>query len=373
MSRPKLTFKEKFAFRFIFNERRVYHRWYGRWFVFGLDYGRMKRVIPRIDNWFGWCKEWDMEGTAVEKAADEALEEGNPFTAMIRFHQAVACYHIGQHIFFIDPDQKQETQEKARRCYQKAIALYPEKKRPQRISIPYGNGRLPGYLHRAERENAPLIIYVNGMDNIKEAENHFFGKVLTENGFNFFAFDGPGQAEAWKDMKFDLDYHRSVSAVIDWFFENNHQYGVNLEKIATLGFSLGGHLAPLSAAHDNRICCTVGNSGFAQIGGVKGARKLNPIWQRGIQFMTGFDDFEEAVRRFDLDITKAPGLECPLLFFHAGKDEVMPTPKKQADTFINWAKGEKELKYYPDAEHCTVDRLDEVFPTIVDWLKKQLF
>jgi hypothetical protein len=50
----------------------------------------------------------------------------------------------------------------------------------------------------------------------------------------------------------------------------------------------------------------------------------------------------------------------------------MPSPKKQADTFMNWAKGEKELKYYPEAEHCTVDRLDEVFPYIVDWLKKQL-
>jgi hypothetical protein len=33
----KLTLKERFAFRFIFNERRVYQRWYGRFLVFGID------------------------------------------------------------------------------------------------------------------------------------------------------------------------------------------------------------------------------------------------------------------------------------------------------------------------------------------------
>jgi dienelactone hydrolase len=69
---------------------------------------------------------------------------------------------------------------------------------------------------------------------------------------------------------------------------NNEKYMMNLDKIATLGFSLGGHLAPLAAAHDKRICRTVGNSGFAQIGGLSGARKLNPIWQRGVNFMTGY-------------------------------------------------------------------------------------
>jgi alpha-beta hydrolase superfamily lysophospholipase len=73
-----------------------------------------------------------------------------------------------------------------------------------------------------------------------------------------------------------------------------------------------------------------------------------------------------------MDITRAPRLDRPLLFFHAGRDEVMPTPKKHADTFMEWAIGEKELVYYPDAEHCTVDYLDEVFPYIIDWLRQHL-
>lgn len=369
----KLTLKEKFAFYFIFNEKRVYERWYGRWFVFGLDYGRLKRVIPRIRNWFHWCDEWTKEGRLVEKLADEALKKENIFSARTLYHQAVACYHIGQHIFFIDPEQKEKTQEKARKCYKKALELYDESIRPQKLNIPYKEIKIPCYLHLTKNKNAPLVIYINGMDNIKEAENHFFGQLFIKNGINYLTFDGPGQGELCKEMKFDLDYYKSVQNIIDWLFEHNDYYNINLNKIATVGFSLGGHLAPLIASYDERICCTVGNSGFAKIGGVTGAKKLNPIWQRGINYMTGFDDFNEAVKHFDLDITKAPNLQCPLLFFHSGKDEVMPHPKKQADTFISWAQGEKELRYYADAEHCTVNYLDESFPYIIDWLKKHLF
>jgi hypothetical protein len=39
---------------------------------------------------------------------------------------------------------------------------------------------------------------------------------------------------------------------------------------------------------------------------------------------------------------------------------------------MEWASGEKELVYYADAEHCTVDYLDEVFPYIIDWLRWHL-
>ncbi len=367
----KLTLTEKFAFRFIFSERRVYQRWYGRFLVFGIDYGRLRRVVARVDNWLDWCREWRKEGAELEGRANSALDQGHMASAIAWFHEAVACYHIGQHIFFIDPEQKESTQQMARACYERAISLYPPGDRPERMEIPFEGTVLPGYLHRAPAPARPLVIYVNGMDNIKEAENHFFGRRMVEAGLNFFAFDGPGQGEMWSSMKFAPDYHRAVSAIIDWF-ERKGDAALDLERIATVGFSLGGHLAPLAAAHDRRIRCTVGNSGFARIGGAEGARKLNPIWQRGVSYLTGCDAFEEAARRFDLDITRAPRLDRPLLFFHAGRDEVMPTPKLQADLFMEWACGEKELQYYPDAEHCTVDYLDEVFPYIVDWLRSHL-
>lgn len=148
----KLTLKERFAFRFIFNERRVYQRWYGRFLVFGIDYGRLRRVITRVDNWLNWCREWRREGAELEQKAHSALEKGYSASAVALFHEAVACYHIGQHIFFIDPDQKQQTQERARRCYKKALKLYPEEQRPKRIEIPYNGAKIPGYIHLTNKK-----------------------------------------------------------------------------------------------------------------------------------------------------------------------------------------------------------------------------
>jgi len=39
---------------------------------------------------------------------------------------------------------------------------------------------------------------------------------------------------------------------------------------------------------------------------------------------------------------------------------------------MEWAVGDKELKYYPDGEHCCVHYLDEVYPYTFDWLAKHL-
>lgn len=366
-----LSFKEKLAFKFILNEK-IYQRWYGRFLSFGIDYGRLKRVVARIPNWMQWCNEWTKEGDEVYKKAEQALKDGYEYKAKELFHEAAACYHVGQHIFFIDSKQKEGSQEKARMSYKRAISLYDEKEKPIRIEVPFNGAKIPGYLRLSDTPNKPLVIFVNGMDNIKEAEGHAQGTMYKQCGFNFFTFDGPGQGELWKDLKFDAkEYHKAVSSIIDWF-EKQQRYEIDLKRIALVGFSLGGYLAPVSAAHDRRVKCVVGNSGLTYIRGLNGLKKLNPIWQRGVTYMTGCETLEEAVTKFDWDIEDSPNLQVPLLFYHAGKDEVMPSPKIHADKMMKWARGDKTLKFYEDGEHCTQNYLDEVFPEIIDWLRIKL-
>lgn len=368
----KLSLKERFAFRFIFNEHNVYHRWYGRFLSFGVDYGRLRRVVARVPNWLQWCQAWTHEGDHVYAQAEQALKEGNACKARVLFHEAVACYHIGQHIFFIDSRQKELSQEKARSSYQMAISLYRMEERPIAIEIPFNGVTIRGYLRASPAPNQPLIIFINGMDNIKEAEGHSFGSLFWQHGFNFFTFDGPGQGELWRTMKFEAKtYHTAVSAIIDWF-ERQHTYAIDSERIALVGFSLGGYLAPVAAAYDSRVKCVAGNSGLVFIGGLKGLKQLNPIWQRGVTYMTGCETLEESVGSFNFDIEDSPRLRAPLLFYHAGKDEVMPSPHMHAEKIMRWACGEKTLRFYEDGEHCTMNYLDEVFPEIIDWFKHQL-
>jgi alpha-beta hydrolase superfamily lysophospholipase len=367
----KLSLKEKIAFRYIFSEERVYKRWYGRFFLFEMDFVRLNRVVSGIKSWLEWCEKWEKEGESVEKLADRELDSGNINTAKRLFHQATACYHIGQHFYFIDKNQKERVVQKARSAYRKAISLYHEYDRPIRIEIPYKGTVIPGYLFRAKERNKPLIIQTNGMDNIKEAENHFFAKHITPHGYNFFAFDGPGQGEMWSNAKFDVaEYPKVVSIVIDWF-EKNYNDSINVNQLSLLGFSLGGFLAPYCAAFDKRVKCVIANSGWANIGGLDGIKRLK-LHKKGVLYLTGCDNLEQAFKKFDLNITNAPSLECSLLYFHAGRDEIIKNPKEQADIVMKWAQGEKELRYYENAEHCTVDYLDEILPYMIDWLNKHL-
>jgi len=367
----KVSVKEKVIYRFILSEKRVYRHWYTRFLICGVDLARIRRVVSRIKNFYMWCSEWSKEGESLLKLAEDALSNGNTYTARCLFHEAAGCFHIGQHIYFIDLELKEKAQEKARESYRRAIELYDEDKRPIRIEIPFRGTVIPGYLRLTEQPNRPLIIQINGLDNIKEIESHYLGGLLVEEGFNLFTFDGPGQGEMWKNMKMIPDYEKAVSAIIDWL-EKNNKYDIDLKRIGASGFSFGGYLAPRAAAFDKRISCAVGNGGVGFIK-LDMTKRVNPIWVKDLLYVTGFKSIEEAKDNWgDIDIRKAPPLERPLLIIHGGKDVVVPNPKEQVDYIMDWAVGEKELKWYPDGEHCCANYFDEVLPYSLDWFRKHL-
>jgi len=332
---------------------------------------RIRRVVARVSNWFEWCSEWSKEGEALERLAKEALSKGNSYTARCLLHQAAGCFHIGQHFFYIDYEQKNRSQEKVRICYRQALELCGDQKKPARIEIHFRGTLIPGYLRKAEQRNRPLIILVNGMDNLKEVENHFWGEMLANAGFNVYTFDGPGQGEMWKDMKFISDYESVVSAIIDWFMTNDHDC-IDLTKIGVVGFSLGGYLAPRAAAFDKRIGCAVGNGGPAHVRWLANERRVNPILLKGLPYLTGAKTYKESLEHLNIDIMATPRLDRPLLVFHSGKDRLIPHGKEHADCFMEWAAGERELRFYPDGEHICANHLDEVLPYAIDWLLRHL-
>jgi dienelactone hydrolase len=369
----KLSVRETVIYRFILSEKLVYKHWYTRFITgCGVDLARIRRVISRIKNFYVWCSEWSKEGENLLGLAENALSNGNTYMARSLFHEAAACFHIGQHIYFIDLEQKEKAQENARRSYKRAIELYDKEKRPIRLEIPFRRTVIPCYLRLAAQPSRPLIIYINGLDNIKEVENHNMGTLMVEAGFNFFSFDGPGQGEMRQNMKMIPDYEKAVSAIIDWL-EQNDKYNINLSKIGATGWSFGGYLAPRAAAFDKRISCAIGNGGVGYIT-TEMAKKVSPIWARDLLYVTGFKNIAEAKAVWsEIDIKKAPPLDCPLLIIHGGKDIVVPSPKEQVDYIMNWAIGEKELRWYPDGEHCCANYFDEVIPYSIDWLRKHLF
>lgn len=366
----KLDIKERVFYRFICNEKRVYHHWYSRFLLAQVDIDRIFKVVKRVKNWFHWLEEWSREGEKVTFLAEKALSEGNIITARNMFHEAAGCYHVGQHFFYLNEEMKDKAMSEIWKLYGKAISLYDQKYRPIRIEIPYEDTVIPGYIRLQKEKCKPLIIFINGMDNLKEIEQHYWSELFTRAGFNTLVFDGPGQGEMRYSMKMLPDYEKSVIAIIDWL-EDQKYAPVNMKMIGTVGFSMGGYFSPLVAAHDSRIKCAVGNGGPAKLSLIPTGIKANPILKRCFPHATGKGSYKDALKYLNYDISKAPHIKCPLLIFHSGNDKIIPNGKVHADIFMDWAKGEKELKYYPDGQHVCANYLDEVIPYTIDWLLKQ--
>jgi alpha-beta hydrolase superfamily lysophospholipase len=367
----KLSMKEKIFYGLICSERRVYEHWYTRFLLAGVNLERIRRVVRRTRSWYHWCAEWRREGDNLERLGHEALENGHTTTARDLLHEAAGCYHVGQHFFYIDPGQKAAALKKIWEIYPRAIVFEDEPVRPIRIDVPFHQTVIPGYLKIQPIPERPLIICINGMDNLKEIEQHSISSMFYEAGFNTLTFDGPGQGEMWSSMKMIPDYETAVTALIDWL-EANDRFGIDLTRIGALGFSMGGYLAPAAAAYDSRISCAAGNGGPARLSDMPPQSRTNPLFLSMFPHATGKKTYEESLRYLAFDITKAPPLERPLLIFHSGKDRLIPDGKKHGDTFMKWARGDKELRFYEDGEHVCANYLDEVLPYTVDWFKHRL-
>jgi alpha-beta hydrolase superfamily lysophospholipase len=365
----KISFKERIFFSLVCNEQRVYHHWYSRFLLAQVDIDRIRRVIKRIRNWFHWLEEWSNEGAYLNAKAETAFSEGNILTARNLLHEAAGCYHIGQHFFYFDEEKKNQAMQEIWRLYKRAISLYKSTEQPKRVEIRFRNTVIPGYLKLQKEKNKPLIILINGMDNIKEIEQHYWANLFVEAGFNTFVFDGPGQGEMHNSMNMIPDYEKSVIQIINWFETNSHEE-IEMNQIATVGFSMGGYFSPLVAAHDNRVKCAVSNGGPATLSLIPTGMRANPFLKACFPYATGRKTYKEALEYLDYDIRKAPPLECPLLLFHSGKDRILPDGKRHAEIFMDWAQGEKEFVYYPDGEHVCANYLDEVTPKTIDWLLK---
>jgi alpha-beta hydrolase superfamily lysophospholipase len=367
----KLSLKERIFYGLVCSERRVYEHWYTRFLLAGVDLERIRRVVRRTKSWYQWCAEWYREGQEVAQLGVEAREAGAFETARGLLHEAVACYHVGQHFFYIDPAQKEAALKEIWRLYPQAIALCDDPSRPVRVDIPFRNATIPGYLRIQPNPGRPLILCINGMDNLKETEQHSVSEMLYRAGFNTVVFDGPGQGEMLSAMRMIPDYEEATTAVLDWL-EAHDDYGFDLSRIGALGFSMGGYFAPAAAAYDRRIACAVGNGGPARLRDLPRRTKANPLLLSMLPHATGTGCYEEAIAALDFDITRAPSMDRPLLIFHTGGDKIIPDGRRHGETFMAWASGDKELRFYEDGEHVCADRLDEVLPYTVDWFKQHL-
>ncbi|MER7771695.1 alpha/beta fold hydrolase [Kitasatospora sp. NPDC096140] len=235
----------------------------------GADFGEVAATSARITpgDYDSWHDEWLATADRVAGEARRALEAGHPVSARDGFLRASNYYRSAE--FFLhgrpcDP-RHDHAYDRSVECFRAAAALFSPRIEP--VEIPYEGTTLPGYLYRADTSGAPrpTLILHNGFDGTAE-EMHFFGAMAgVERGYTVLAFDGPGQPGPLhhQGLVFRPDWENVVGPVLDFALTLPEVDG---ERVALLGNSMGGLLAPRAAAFEHRLAAVVALDGVYDLG-----------------------------------------------------------------------------------------------------------
>ncbi|MCC6704293.1 MAG: alpha/beta hydrolase [Thermomicrobiales bacterium] len=218
------------------------------------------RRIPDGDT-EAWYREWWQLAERTEGYANEALAAGNTVSARDAFLRACTYYRQASLYLFKPPLQQGLVDSFAnqRRVFVQAMALFD---RPgEAIDIPYEGTTLPGYLFLPARQDEPfpLLIITGGYDGTREESYFAGGAAAIERGWACLVFDGPGQGEALveQNLFFRPDWENVVTPVVDAALQRPE---IDPTRIALMGRSWGGYLAPRAATAEHRIGAVIADA-----------------------------------------------------------------------------------------------------------------
>lgn len=211
------------------------------------------------------------------------------------------------------------------------------------ITIRSGENNLSGALHLPEykKETIPLLIFVHGFVGSKVGEHRLFVKAaryFTERGYAVFRFDFSGCGESDGDYA-SVTLTNQLKELQDVIGYLSLIRGIDNKRITLVGHSMGGAVASLTAASDQRISQLVlwspVGSPYEDITGILGPKAVHEIAKQGSHDYHGF----MISQKFLKDLKKHHPIEAvrsfagPVHIIHAKADEQIP--KEHAVRYAN--------------------------------------
>ena len=379
----------------------------------GADIGEVTSTASQIPDGdkTAWYSEWRALAERIHADADRSAAEGHHVSARESYLRASNYYRLCEFYLRVGPADDplvREVGQLSVDCFARAAQLMNSA--PERVSFPYENTTLPGWWIPADLGTAhptggdpdgprPTLLFHGGFDSTEEELYFSGGAAAARRGYHVLAFAGPGQGSALRDQKllFRPDWEAAVTPAVDWLLARPD---VDPDRIALMGMSFGGLLAPRAAATEHRVAALIAYDGLYSFAdslyrGVglevmelvgedlvtsdtkanalleeftsSKAQTFGPIFQWGM-LVLGADSMAtvlRAVAPYTLE-GYAPLVTCPTLVLDGENDP------GHASQLYEALRCQKTYHLFPAAEgggeHCQEGVMSRLHQVVFDWL-----
>lgn len=411
----------------------------GETYYKGADIGECISTAYRIEegNFDSWHEEWLKTAKRIHAYANDCFNKNHKVSAREAFLRASNYYRVSAFLLVEPNDPRiQYTVESSKECFKKSMSLFPFL--VEYVEIPYEGTTLPGYFYHFPKLNGsvrddtniesddlqsnkknsvnsykvnlyPTIIVHGGFDSMLEELYSSAAAPAIERGYNCLTFEGPGQGEVIRKQKipFRYDWEKVVIPVLDFAISKKSKYGIDPQRIALMGISMGGYLAARAIAYEPRIsACVLYNGVYDGYDSIRSgfpselsdavekgdSEFVNSYLNRLIEtdpnikfnmkhgmYTSGTNSPYELITRAKAYSIKhiVKEIKTPTLVLDAEKDDSFPgQPKKVYDGLVSVPSSSKKYILFTEEEgaeeHCQCGAPAITNQRIFDWLDQIL-
>ena len=233
----------------------------------GADIGEVITTAARITpgDTESWYREWRALADRIAAIADECAADGHTVSANSAYLRASNYYRTAEFFLRDDPWNDPRAADTSARAIETFRSAPEIRAHWTRVGIPYEGIELEGYyLNVSGDEPGPTLLAHGGYDSTVEEMFFAVGEAARQHGWNCLIFEGPGQGSALRlhKLPFRHDWEAVVTPVVDFALNLR---GVDPDRIALLGMSMGGYLAPRAAAFEHRIAACIAYDGVLNL------------------------------------------------------------------------------------------------------------
>ena len=217
--------------------------------------------ITKVDTSL-WYEQWRALADRTCAAAMDSRQSGDLASARGGFWRASNYFRTAGLFLLASPvdERLRESHRREVETFRSGAALMDVP--PEIVEIPSPDGPLPGYFFAAQPDERPrpTMILTNGYDGSAEELYFTNGAAALARGYNVLAFDGPGQGSMIIDrgIPFRPDWEAVITPIVDWLIARPD---VDPARIALMGLSFGGYLAPRAATVEHRLAACISDCG----------------------------------------------------------------------------------------------------------------